>query len=228
MDINSSQQNEHQYVWKLLPWLVNNTLTPSERRRAQAHVNACMLCQQEIADQQLILRKMQENDLLPHSSTLGIDALLKKIDLQEQHGAMTVGSRSARFPEWTTLSRRPLLAAASLVAVLVGVGLVSLSLTNSDETAAYRTLTNAAHLPATGGPYIAIIFNGHPPEAERLSMLGDIGARIVSGPSSAGLYTIEIESRAANKDLPDILQQLRQDPRIRFAEQTYHRAGPDQ
>jgi len=227
-NIHSAQTDEHQDAWQLLPWLVNETLAIGERERVLAHVKTCVPCRDEIEQQRLILTTMQKVDPLSHGAPSGADALLERIDSAERRDAIGAPPKSARFREWKTLATQPVAIAASLAAVLIAVGLIALPPADNDDAAVYRTLTDVADLPVSDAPFLAVIFAGQLPESERLRILGEIGGQIISGPSTEGLYTIAIESDATDENLSVLLQQLRQDPRVRFAEHIYSRPDPDQ
>ena len=44
----------HHQIWELLPWIINGTATPEQRRLVDSHLPHCMDCRDELALQRLV------------------------------------------------------------------------------------------------------------------------------------------------------------------------------
>lgn len=101
-----------------------------------------------------------------------------------------------------------------LVAVeLIFIFLLSFYLLREER---YKTLTAQEHRKE--GVKINIVFDAEAKEKEIREVLKEIGANIVSGPTSEGLYKIELKK---GKDLESALQYLKKFRIVKFAEKAY-------
>ena len=78
--LSTRQEKRHQEILKLLPWLVNDTLTGKERLRVLNHLNECSECQRE-RDKLQRLADMVANDSEPVSDYKpAFNRLLTQVD----------------------------------------------------------------------------------------------------------------------------------------------------
>jgi hypothetical protein len=89
--------------------------------------------------------------------------------------------------------------------------------------AGYRTLSDpprpAAAGAAVSGPQVRVVFAPATTEAELRRVLLEVRGEIVGGPSSLGAYTVAVPaSGPGSEPLALVLEHLRADPRVRFAE----------
>ena len=107
----------------------------------------------------------------------------------------------------------PAVRGAFAVQLVLIAGLV-LALTLPRELPApYRTLSAPA-ATTRGAATISVVFDGATQEAELRALITGVGARIVGGPSAAGVYTVEVAPGLES----EAIAQLRASPAVRFAE----------
>jgi hypothetical protein len=102
------------------------------------------------------------------------------------------------------------LLAAQLAAIAV---LGTLLATDTREVASYRTL-GAPNASAQLHDAIAVMFDPGIAESEMQRIVLGVGARIVDGPTSTGVYVLEIPAGHSDQ----ALQALRTDRGVRLAE----------
>jgi anti-sigma factor RsiW len=167
---------------ELLPWLANGTLEGAERTEVERHVADCAQCQSELA-----LLKTLRNTLQAQPQTdageLGLQRLLRSV--RKEPGAR---------PRW-------LLPAAMAAGLVIAVQTVMLMQTGPVETV-YAPLSG----PATGEVVLQVEFTPDAREVELRAALHAVGARIVDGPSAAGVYRIALEPGRDSQQALDELQ----------------------
>jgi hypothetical protein len=90
----------------------------------------------------------------------------------------------------------------------------------------FRTLTDApaappgsVAVPADGSTRIRVVFDPALTEADIRSLLLELRAQVVGGPSPLGAYTLEVPAGGDDADPPEVvLDHLRAQPGVRFAE----------
>ena len=102
-------------------------------------------------------------------------------------------------------------ALAVQLVLIIGLGF-ALTLPR-EPPAPYRTLSDPA-VTTHGAATIFVVFDGATQEAELRALLTSVGARIVGGPSAAGVYTVDVASGLES----EAIAQLRASPAVRFAE----------
>lgn len=78
--------------------------------------------------------------------------------------------------------------------------------------------TAPAPVPAAGGTRIRVVFDPSLTEEDIRSLLLELRAQVVGGPSPLGAYTLEIPAGADADPLEVVLDHLRAQPGVRFAE----------
>lgn len=154
---------------ELLPWLANDTLEGAERTEVERHVAGCAQCQSELALLQALRTTLQAQPQAD-AGELGLQRLLR--DVRKQPGAR---------PRW-------LLPAAMAAGLVIAVQAVMLMQTSPVETV-YAPLSG----PAASETLLQVEFAPDAREAALRAALQAVGARIVDGPSAAGLYRIALE-----------------------------------
>jgi anti-sigma factor RsiW len=216
----------HKRVWDLLPWYVNGTLLDGERRTVEAHLADCRRCQEEIATCQKlgeVIRQTEEIAPVAHPARLA--RLMDRIEAEER-GEGDHGWRRVALAPWRGLASlvraTPPLARGALVVQLVFlVALAGLLLrwSGSQETPApaptYETLSQSAPAPASAAR-LRLVFAEGTTEREARDLLLAIRGQIVAGPSSLGVYTVEVP--AGPDPVEKILEHLRRQPRVSLAE----------
>jgi len=195
----------HTRAFELLPWLVNGSLTGTERDAVESHVRACITCRRELKQQQLLHGAVRARRSADVSAEAGLDRLDRELDET---------ARSSRFWRGRYASATPfaIAAAAGLAVLAVLLWFTPLPQLGS---ANYSTLATA---PASDVALIDIVFAEGATAAEMHELLNDIDGEIVAGPSQLGRYSVRLaEGRATSANVTELLETLGADPRVRFA-----------
>ncbi len=215
----------HVQIVMSLPLYVNGTLAGAEYQSVKAHLAQCKTCQQEIATLQKLEAAIQhqetKTDWQPGPAHL--QSIFNKIDASEQTLAQaneksmsiwqTVRNGFSAFLEAPAALRWTVVAQSALVVVL-SVALVAW-IPDASQTN-FQTYSSEGLPVNTDNPHIRIVFSETMQLSELSSLLADISATLVEGPSPLGVFTIQLNSDHA--DLAEILSTLRQNEQVDFAE----------
>ena len=210
---------EHAKATELLPWLVNNTLKGAERVSVERHLAECAACRGEMEDLRALRASVAEEDADP-IVTHALSRVNARLDEMQR------GSRATRFLWWIAGQwrqtqpwlRGAVVAQSALLALLFGA-----LLGQSTPQYYYRTLATAP-ARASADDQIVVVFTSSIRETELRTLLLDLHARVVDGPSPAGAYTLQVprgDQRAA-------LAKLRRQEAVVFAEPAPIAAGSTQ
>jgi hypothetical protein len=211
-------------IWELLPWYVNDTLNAPERNRVVNHIAECQLCEEEIGRCRTIAAAIRATDPATWSpSPDRVARMMARID-----GKSGAPSRRIGFREWfkkilvvfqeTPFFLRWALAAETAVIVLL-IGTIVLQ-TPVTPSLVYRTLSDPGAGVERGRTHIQVIFADDMTEREIRTLLKDVGAGIVAGPTPIGLYTLAIAAESSETDrlIQETLTVLRAHPKVQLAE----------
>jgi anti-sigma factor RsiW len=209
----------HEQAFPLLTWLANGTLTDESAGAVRAHLSHCAECRAEYDAQVRLCEAMREDGsgsvLFP--AEVSFQKLMGRIDSEPAPLPSAIRTRT-RMPRLMPERAVRWLAAAVIVEAL-GLGLAVWALQMQSRAAAsYVTLSSPA--PAYGsGAVVRVVFEPGLTLADLQQLLQGIGARVIDGPTQAGVFTLgftkqvmtdaQLERRAAT---------LRADPHVRFAE----------
>lgn len=208
----------HRRVWDLLPWYANGTLEDGERRAVESHLAACSRCREELSACRglgELLRQVPENAPAPHPAHLA--RIMEKIG---DHERAAWQSPLESLRNLLTATPRPVrwALAAQLVLVLgLGLGL-NRSLLHRQPAAAptdYRTLSDGPAAPVPSSR-LRVVFAPGTTEQEIRDLLLGIRGQIVSGPSSLGVYTVEVPT--GPDPLDGVLAHVRKHRQVSLAE----------
>lgn len=216
----------------LLPWFVNGTLIPEERQAVEDHLAVCAACPDEfVALLQVQSALRRELADAPEPSA----ALWEKVERQIAEApavtdrlAPRTGGRQNRST-WSWLgdllgpALRPGWALAALLLIMVQAALiVGLLVKGPLQTSPeYHTLTGPSTSEQPTGPRVRlrVAFVEQASEQAIRTLLSEVKATIVDGPSAAGYYLIDASLDGDLKTPLDAMQALRGRSRvIRFAE----------
>ena len=222
-DIKITSKREHQEVWNLLPWYVNHSLDPAEQDFVRKHVKTCVTCRIEINQQQQLLEKIQQPDLLQQVSQVSFAQLKKRMQEQSKLSAFAEQAKPRQaqklfshqfldFVKYTAL-------AASLL-LLVMPFMLNLPTDDPELKGDYRTLAN----PAEGehkNNIIRIVFAEHSGTEQIETILNGVS-------SKNGIYEVQIGNRQANSlEVDDAISQLRKNSLVVFAEPSHELPSSD-
>jgi len=206
---------------ELLPWVVNGTLSESEREATDRHLEICSACRAELVRcRDLAAEVEQEAGPVPSAHPAQLTRLLERIergdlDRGDEPEPRTAPEFTRRLRAWMRSTPVPVrwlvLAQAAVLVLLVVVGPVA-----TTPTGAFRTL--AADAPVRETRRVRVVFAPETTETEIRRLLLELRAEIVGGPSALGAYALALAPVAAGEPDDAVLDLLRQDPRVLFAE----------
>ncbi|MBK9663076.1 MAG: zf-HC2 domain-containing protein [Nitrosomonas sp.] len=220
-DTQVPSNNEHQKVWTLLPWSVNQSLDPVEQAIVNRHVKTCITCRIELNQQQQVFDKIQQAGILQQISHASFTRLQKRIETQPKLDDFAKPNEPEKvlkhFPYQFLGFFKYIAVAASIL--LLAFPLMQDSLIDQPELKGdYRTLAN----PTEGerrNNMIRIVF-ATPSNPEQISaILSDVSGQIVKGPSPTGIYEVQIGDQQTNlQEVKDAVSRLQNNVRVIFAE----------
>ena len=235
--VAASQAEAHRESWDLLPWLVNGRLPESQRVSVEKHLRDCALCRDELDAQRELCKRISADERIAYSPSAAFEKLWTRIEEVESEerspgadptpyddrraadGLPAGGRPRSRMRAVSALSRW--LVAAVIVQAL-GLSWVAYGLLVDREATEwrYRTVTsplpNASDAPAT--LHLRVVFAQEAPVRELQRIVEAHGLVIVHGPSSSEVFTLAPADRQSALDPVQLLQRLRAEPAIRFAE----------
>ncbi|TXI20663.1 MAG: zf-HC2 domain-containing protein [Nitrosomonas sp.] len=223
-NINTSNESEHQKIWKLLPWYVNHSLDPNEQDIVKAHLRHCIACRLELNQQQLLLAKMQQADLLQQVSQVSFAQLKKRIENQHPFLSNSQEDKSAQSKNVGKLFAPQFWSAiqfSALAASLVLLALPFLSNSTIEQvnlTGEYRTLANPVHGEQKNN-MLRIVFSEHANPKQISAALHSVSGQIIKGPLQNGVYEVQIGNEQTGlQEVKTAISNLRNNKIVVFAE----------
>lgn len=217
----------HRRVWDLIPWYANGTLDEGERRTVESHLAVCSRCREELsACRGLGELLLQSPEVAPAPHPAHLARIMETIGdheraawrspLESLRNLLTATPRPVR---WVLATQ--LFAVLLLGAGLVGWGRLPLHRPPAASPTLYRTLsdgpaaspTSPALVPASA---LRVVFAPGATEQEIRDLLLGIRGQIVSGPSSLGVYTVEVPT--GPDPLDKVLAHVRKHRQVSLAE----------
>jgi hypothetical protein len=229
---------------RLLPWYVSGRLDAADMARVARHLERCDICREDLVQERSIRAVLKDESSLHYAPQPGLAKMMVRIDemaridaLERDAPSVTAAAAGApaalrpRTPapgEAAPLARRlrrfsavPWLAAAVLVQV-VALGALAAILFNrpldAGRDARYATLSSASPALAAG-PRIRAVFSPEVTIGAFNALLAGQALTIVSGPGTAGAYTLALTGRHPDSGrLERAIAALRASPAVQFAE----------
>lgn len=215
----TEHQDLHRRIQESLPWYVNQTLEPNEAQVVEAHVGACAACREQLIQIHTLASTVEAQRVGRWTpSPQHFDALMARLDAAEAgservkrrvgigHAVLDWLAQIAEFPRWVTVAQ----AALSLILV------VALWM-QSPGPVHYQTYSDPGAVARRAGSDVFLQVADDLEIGELRKLLEDIGATIVSGPSSVGHFRLRLASTDAAK-LGAAITRLRAHPKVRLAE----------
>ncbi len=228
--INTTSKSEHQEVWDLLPWYVNHSLNPAELDFVRRHIKTCITCRVEINQQQQLLKKIQQQDLLQQVSQVSFAQLKKRMNEQSKLSVLAEQAKPSQeqklfsqqflgFVKYTALAASLLLLALPFM--------LNIPTDDSELKGDYRTLANPAENEHKNN-LVRIVFAEHIGKEQIKAILNGVSGHIIEGPSKNGIYYVQIGNRKTNSlEVDDAISQLRKNSLVVFAEPSHQLTSSD-
>jgi Putative zinc-finger len=216
----NTDNQQHDSIWELLPWYVNESLSPQESAEVESHLSACPLCQAEVARCNNLNQSVKSNPQdtwkpsAPHFAKIlnNVDAIEQRATTKKSAGWL------ANWLPWLSATPGPARFALGLQGALVLALATTLLYRGLVPTDDYRTLSDPAPATQITGPQIRVVFAEDITEKEMRTLLLNISSRLIAGPSSLGVYTIALSSEHSVPNANHAIAQLRAHPKVRLAE----------
>jgi len=217
--------DRHRECWVLLPWVANERLAPRDLRWVEAHLQTCRECQLELEAQRRLRDAICAEDPVVLAPQASFQKLMQRIDAAEQapedapdrddsvsRASTPMRKRATRVPRWLAIA-----ACVQAVAIAALLGAIAWQSQQLMSAPRFSTLTTPSSAPE--GPVIRVVFREHVSVAEINTLLHSLGANIVAGPSSAGVYTLQLDQKdARGAQVERVAAELRKDERVVFSE----------
>ncbi len=181
----------HQECHLLLPWLVNGTLSERERQGLEAHLAICDSCRAEMAEQAVLRHHVLRDDAVVYAPQASLQKLLNRIDASPPEQRVQASTSASGF----AVSQRWRVAAVLLSAIAVVFTVSRSGWRVPDDRQddrmqpRYSTLTSEpSELSRT--PAARVVFAPTTSVARLSELLHRHRARVVAGPTEAGVYTL--------------------------------------
>ncbi len=215
----------HVQIITLLPPYVNGTLTDAEYQRVKKHLIRCIACKQEVETLQKLEAAIQHQGIKTdwQPGPVHLQSIFNKIDAIEQtspqanekpvsiwqaiRNGLGVLINAPAALRWMVVSQSALVVILSVVIVI---------LMPNTATINFQTYSSEIAPTKTNNPHVRIVFSETMQLSELSSLLTDVSATLVEGPSPRGVFTIRLDSNHA--DLAKTLGTLRENKYVDFAE----------
>ena len=207
---------EHREIWDLLPWLANQRLTEAQAARVEKHLQQCELCRTEVGVQQQLRDAIRAEEAVVLAPQTSFNKLMQRIDSEESspvqadaEATAPVQARVSQMPKWFAI-------AASIQVATVAALLGSMWWQQREVQTAPRYATLTAPSPITKGPVLRVVFDDQTKLVDIHELLKSIDARVVAGPTDAGVFTLALNDKASSLDT--VVTRLRGDAHVVFCE----------
>jgi len=201
----------HDLAIELLPWLVNGSLEADECEAVRLHVASCIICRREVAELQVLHESIGGAAAEIEVPAPDMRRINARIDNQLEN--------TSRASSWLAALRHipgspwRIAFVAQTVALLV---FAVIWLRPEEIQPVYQTLTTAKTLPA--GHYLRIVLDPRVELAGVSELLDANSLTVASGPSQRGVITLRFADDVATEQRNDIINKMREDARVLFAE----------
>jgi hypothetical protein len=213
MSMLSENGSVHRQTWDLLPWVVNDTASESDRAVVAEHLQACADCREELAFQRRLHAAMAPQ-LAARSDPRGSwEELRARLNTRASMSVARRAETSSYRMSWLT---------AAMVVEAVVIGALSTALwwrappAGTAGQAQYRTLSSPEK--TTPAASIRVVLAPGTTLEQMQSLLAAAHLQVVSGPSEAGVWSLGPAAEPSQAATATALRQLRADPSVRFAE----------
>ncbi|MFZ4874428.1 zf-HC2 domain-containing protein [Janthinobacterium sp. Mn2066] len=209
VDIDAST---HQKVQKLLPWMLDDSLSGTERLMVHDHLLQCAECRADL-DWQRQVQSAQPAMQAEPDVERAFAALSARLEPHKRARRPRQGISAWLQNAWNSLRPAPWQhwAMAAQCALIVGLGLVLLK-SPADGPGQFHALSAADSAAAAGN--VMVLFKPETPERELRRILQAHGAHIVDGPTVTDAYVLYLPPAGREA----ALAALRREPAVALAE----------
>lgn len=189
----------------LIPWYVTGKLAPDERSRVEAYLDAHPQArlQLELVGEEIDATLVSGDAVNPPSARM-LDRLMHDIDMLEgpastQSGVLTrlIAALTGWLPAAAPMGLRVAGLAAALV-ICVQATTIAVMIVHQQAPGGGFETASRGEAPALSGPGALVAFQDNANVAAISALLAQVGAEIVKGPDSSGVFVIRFKQ--ANMD----------------------------
>lgn len=227
---DTKSYSDHQELSQLLPWYVNKTLQGAELKAVEAHLAVCLTCKREQTQLQKLAQAVIQEGSLDSAEQASFTRL--KMRLQGQQAGLNLKGSTVsgnvkqlsdgRKQRWVSSAiSHPALAMAA--AVLLSITLLMPRYAGNDVQLgnSFKTLSDGQQ-EAVSANEIRVVFAENVDQLQKNTILERIHGQFISNsPTPQGVYTVRLEKDIAAKHLLDVIELLKKDGNVIFAEPAY-------
>ena len=234
---DTKSYSDHQELSQLLPWYVNKSLQGKELKAVEAHLTVCLMCKRELVQLQKLAQAVNHEGSLDSAEQASFTRLKMRLQGQPQALNQPAGislkgnavsgnvkqlndSRKQRLTSRTIA--QPALAMAA--AVLLSITLLMPRYAGNDVQFSnnFKTLSDGQQQEAVMANEIRVVFAENIDQLQKNTILERIhGQFINNNPTPQGVYTVRLDTDIAAKHLLDVIDLLKKDNKVIFAEPAY-------
>jgi hypothetical protein len=217
-----NKNEQHDYVWELLPWYVNDGLSPQELDEVDAHLLDCPSCQSEVVrcKNEYASVKSNERDTWAPSAA-HFAKVIENVDAFEKRAAQSNPPAGwlAKWLPWLSTTPGPARFTLGLQGALVLALASTLFYRVLIPTEGYRTLSNPGAQTQGARIQFRVVFADDITEKQLRELLLSIDSQVIEGPSPLGVYSIALSEKNSNSNSAvQALAKLRANAKVRLAE----------
>jgi hypothetical protein len=228
--IEAKTYTDHQELSQLLPWYVNKSLHSDELKAVESHINGCLACKREVIQLNKLAQAVKHEGILDSAENVSFARLRMRLHgqqpdatIHQQPGQPAVpgnvvqinAQAKNRINSWY----RPALAMAA--AVLLSVIFIMPMSVNNPGNNDFRTLSNGEYEKAINADEIRVVFADGIDLQQKNAIVGRVHGQIIDNPTAQGVYTVRLESASDVKHTLAVIESLRKDSNVIFAEPAY-------
>ncbi|MGZ8190176.1 MAG: zf-HC2 domain-containing protein [Methylococcaceae bacterium] len=223
-NVHNIRDSDHQKIFLLLPWYVNNTLYGQEKQKVEEHLKVCRSCQNETAclkELSVAVNQVDSLEAAAHASYIRLKQHIheaEKSQIKQNITLNPVHSWLNKINLNSLFGHRPALALVAVVLFLLVMPLYfNKGEIHQDE---FKTLSDPGNIAGKENE-IRVVFANDLDRQQMNNLLKPLDAEIINGPSPQGVYIVRLSSKPSANELLNIIISLRKNPKVIFAEPTY-------
>ncbi len=227
--------SDHLELSQLLPWYVNQTLQGAELQAVESHLGICLTCKRELIQLQKLAQAVVKEGALDSAERASFSRLKMRLQNQPQtsqeqaqpdrHINNSAGSPGQSSPtkkqRWTGggLPHPALAMAAALLlsVIMLAPGHIG---NDSQQGNLFKTLSDGEQ-DSSNANEIRVVFAENVNQQQKDKTLERIHGMFVDKPTAQGVYTVKLDKDMPAKKLLDVVESLRKDTNVIFAEPAY-------
>ena len=223
----TKSHTEHQEIASLLPWYVNKTLQGEELKAVEAHLGVCLICKRELVQLQKLAQAVIQESSLDSAEQASFSRLKMRLHGQQTAAASIAADNvkplsKPKSRRWSyNPINRPALAMAAAVLLSLAVLMPRFADKDMQLANSFRTLSEGQPEKTINANEIRVVFADNLDQQQKNAILERVHGQIIDNPTAQGVYTVRLNRDIAAKHLLDVVEMLRKDTNIIFAEPAY-------